>query len=96
MAARKSNKNKKRGFTDRMYRYNVAFVAVVVVLSFAAMFLSRRLGITDLSPISTIVPSAFAELGIHSGFMIWKAKCENARKYKDVNVTQDTGVSDSV
>lgn len=61
------------------------FVTVVVIISFMTMWLSGFLGITDLSPISVIVPSAFGELGIHTGFMVWKAKVENCRKNKDVN-----------
>lgn len=74
----------RRGFTDKMYLYNVIFVTAVVILSFIAVFLSGRLMI-DTSAISVIVPSAYAELGVHTGFVIWKAKAENARKYKDVN-----------
>ncbi len=77
-------KKRKRGFTDKMYLYNVIFVTAVVIISFIAVFLSGKLEI-DTSAISVIVPSAYAELGIHTGFVIWKAKAENARKYKDVN-----------
>lgn len=71
----------KRGFTDRMYLYNVAFVTVTVLLSFIAIFCSGVLGITDLSPISVIVPSSFGELAIHTGFVIDKARRENERKF---------------
>ena len=74
----------KRGFTDRLYIYNVIFVTAVVVVSFIAVFLSGFLEL-DTSAVSVIVPSAYAELSVHTGFVIWKAKCENQRKYKDVN-----------
>lgn len=47
--------------------------------------LSGKLGIMDLAVISYGIPAAFAELGIHTGFIIWKAKTENCRKNKDVN-----------
>ena len=77
-------KKRKRGFTDKMYLYNVIFVTAVVIISYTAVFLSGKLEI-DTSAISVIVPSAYAELGVHTGFVIWKAKAENARKYKDVN-----------
>ena len=84
-----SGRNKIRvehlGYTDRWYVYNVKFVTITVIVSFLTMWLSGFLGITDLSPISVIVPSAFGELAIHTGFMIWKAKVENCRKHKDVN-----------
>ncbi len=78
----------KRGFTDKMYLYNVVFVTAVVIISFIAVFLSGKLMI-DTSAISVIIPSAYAELAVHTGFVIWKAKAENARKYKDVNTITD-------
>lgn len=71
----------RRGFTDRMYLFNVVFVTITVLLSFVAMFVSGQLGITDLSPISVIVPSAFGELAIHTGFVVEKARRENERKF---------------
>ncbi len=74
----------KRGFTDRMYLFNVFFVTAVVIISFTAVFMSGWLNL-DTSAISVIVPSAYAELAVHTGFVIWKAKAENARKYRDVN-----------
>lgn len=79
---------KRRGFTDRLYIYNMYFVMVTVIASFVAMFFSGRLGITDLSPIGAIVPAAFGELAIHTGFVVWKAKVENCRKHKDVNAAE--------
>lgn len=74
----------KRGFTDKMYLYNVVFVTVVVFTSFVAIFLSGVLNITDLSPISVIVPSAFGELAIHTGFIIDKARRENVLKFNEI------------
>jgi hypothetical protein len=44
---------------------------------------SGYLGVTDLSIVSVGVPAAFAELGLHTGFIVWKAKVENCRKHKD-------------
>ena len=86
-------RRRKRGFTDKMYLYNVIFVTAVVIVSFIAVFLSGKLMI-DTSAISVIIPSAYAELAVHTGFVIWKAKAENARKYRDVNMDtfdEDTG-----
>ena len=78
-------RRRKRGFTDKMYLYNVIFVTAVVIVSFIAVFLSGKL-MMDTSAISVIIPSAYAELAVHTGFVIWKAKAENARKYRDVNI----------
>lgn len=74
-------KKKPLNFSKRIYLYNIILVSLIVATSFLLMFLSGRLAVIDLSPISIIIPSAFAELGVHTGFYIWKAKIENCRKY---------------
>lgn len=58
---------------------------IVVTASFVTMWISGLIGIADLSPISAIIPSAFGELALHTGFIIWKAKNENMRKFNGVN-----------
>jgi len=85
-----SRRKRKRGFTDKLYLYNVIFVTAVVIISFIAVFLSGKLCL-DTSAISVIVPSAYGELAVHTGFIIWKAKNENARKYRDVNIGDENG-----
>lgn len=78
--SRAQQKRKKRGFTDRMYIYNVCFVTAIVIISFAMMIVSINKQI-DISALNVIIPSAFAELGIHTGFIVWKAKAENISKF---------------
>ncbi len=80
-----SSEKASRGFTDKLYIYNIVFVTAVVIISFTAVFMSGWLNL-DTSAVAVIVPSAYGELAVHTGFVIWKAKCENARKYKDVNL----------
>lgn len=74
---------KRRGFSDKLYFLNFiivwSFVGVCVILT----ILSGYVGINDLSVVGTGIPAAFAELGIHTGFIVWKAKTENMRKWKD-------------
>lgn len=74
-------KNKPLDFSKRIYIYNILLVSIIIIASFTLMFLSGRLAVIDLSPLSVIIPSAFAELGLHTGFYLWKAKVENCRKY---------------
>jgi len=83
-------RKRRRGFTDKLYLYNVIFVTAVVIISFIAVFLSGKLSL-DTSAISVIVPSAYGELAVHTGFVIWKAKNENARKYRNVNTEDENG-----
>lgn len=73
----------RRGFTDKLYYYNFRAVWLFVAACFILTAASGYLGVTDLSIVSVGIPAAFAELGVHTGFIIWKAKTENCRKHKD-------------
>lgn len=72
---------KSRGFTDKLYFLNLVLSWTYVVVCIVATFLSGYLGITDLSLVSVGLPAVFTELGLHTGFIIWKAKTENIAKY---------------
>lgn len=74
---------KRRGFTDRLYFINFVITWIFVALCFVATLFSGILGITDLSVLSSSITCAFAELGIHTGFVVWKAKVENIEKHKN-------------
>lgn len=80
---------KKRGFMDRLYLLNFVTVWVFVFLCYVLTVFSGFCAISDLSIVSVGVPCAFTELGIHTGFIVWKAKTENCRKYKDVNKLEE-------
>lgn len=78
---------KKRGFTDRLYYLNLFLSWMFVVVCIILTTWQQELGITDLSIISYGMPAVFAELGIHSAFVIWKAKAENMAKWNKDNIT---------
>lgn len=78
-------RKRRRGFSERLYLLNLLLVWVYVFSIFWLTKNSGNLGIMDLSSYASGMPYAFAELGIHTGFIVWKAKVENCRKYKDVN-----------
>lgn len=73
----------RRGFTDKLYYYNFRAVWIFTGACFILNALSGVLNISDLSIITYGIPAAFTELGIHTGFIVWKAKTENCRKNKD-------------
>ena len=73
----------RRGFTDKLYYYNFRAVWVFVVACYILTAVSGYLGVTDLSIVTVGIPAAFNELGLHTGFIVWKAKTENCRKHKD-------------
>ena len=79
---RKSRKKKQNTFefSKLIYLINLGFVAVVTGMSFLCVVKSGVWGIIDLSPISVVLTSAFAEVGLHTAGYIHKAKCENVLK----------------
>ena len=80
---RQAKSRNKTEFSKLIYLINLGFVAVVTGLSFFCVIKSGHWGITDLSPITVICTSCFAELGLHTAGYIHKAKCENVLKIAD-------------
>lgn len=78
----------RRGFTDKLYYYNFRAVWVFTWCCFILTAVSGKLNITDMSVVTYGIPAAFAELGVHTGFIIWKAKSENCRKHKDYSMME--------
>lgn len=74
---------KNRGFTDKLYFYNFCAVHILMAAILIITALGGVLNLTDLSPLNNIPQWAYTELGIHTAFIIWKAKTENCRKHKD-------------
>lgn len=72
---------KKRGFTDKLYFLNLTLSWLFIIICIVMTALSGRLGITDLSLVSVGIPAVFTELGVHTGFIVWKAKTENMAKF---------------
>lgn len=77
-------KIKERGFTDKLYFLNLTLSWLFIIVCIIITALSGTLGITDLSLVSVGIPAVFAELGVHTGFIVWKAKTENMAKFGPV------------
>ena len=77
---------KKQGTSMRLYILNFIMVWLYAWSCLALTAFSGYLNITmDSGVLGITVSCAFAELGVHTGFIVWKCKVENCRKYKDVN-----------
>lgn len=72
---------KSRGYTDKLYFLNLTLSWLFILVCIVITIFSGKLGIDDLSLVSVGLPAVFAELGIHTGFIVWKAKTENISKY---------------
>lgn len=71
---------KSRGFTDRLYIINFAFVICITIASYILNLVSGILQIVDTSLFSTTVIAAWTELGLHTALVVSKAKKENSKK----------------
>lgn len=76
------NAKKKRGFTDRMYVYNLRFAVFLTLCAVVQSFLSPFYPF-DTSVWVYILAPVWAEVGVYSAFNIHKAKIENLNKHKD-------------
>ena len=80
---------RRSSFSDRLYWLNFKMAWLFVFVCLLLTVFSGKLGIMDMSIVTVGVPAAFTELGLHTGFIIWKHKVENCRKHKDVNQLQE-------
>ena len=71
---------KKMEFSKIIYIINLILVTIVIGMSFLCVIKSGKWGITDLSPITVICTSAFAELATFSVVYARKAQAENVLK----------------
>ena len=71
---------KKMEFSKIIYILNLSFVVIVTGLSFLCVIKSGEWGVSDLSPISVVLTSAFASLSVSSLFYYRKAQAENVLK----------------
>ena len=77
-------------FSKLIYTINLILVAVVTGMSFLCVIKSGEWGISDLSPITVICTSAFAELATFSVVYARKAQAENVLKIS--KQIQDEGI----
>lgn len=83
---------KSRGYTDKLYFLNLTLSWLFILVCIVITIFSGKLGIDDLSLVSVGLPAVFAELGIHTGFIVWKAKTENISKYGVQPIEEDPEV----
>lgn len=72
--------------TKRLLIINYIMISIIVLFT---CFMTYKTN--DMSAIGILIPSAFTEVGTVTSFYIWKAKCENMKKYKiDINNLEES------
>lgn len=72
----------RRGFTDKLYGLNFITTWAFVVVCILITITGGTLNIADYSIVVYGIPAAFTQLGLHTGFVVHKAKVENLAKHK--------------
>ena len=80
MSRPKKKKQNSFEFSKLIYILNLSFVVIVTGMSFLCVIKSGEWCISDLSPITVICTSAFAELATFSVVYARKAQAENVLK----------------
>lgn len=84
---------KKRGFTDKLYFCNLIFTWAYTLLCLILTIIGPRIGIEDYSFISIVCPLIWAELGVHTALIVWKAKVENLNKWTGDSIKENASMN---
>lgn len=71
-----------RGFTDKLYFLNLILSWLFIIACIILQVYSINHDGTTLDIAAYGIPAVFAELSIHTGFVVWKAKHENINKHR--------------
>lgn len=84
---------KKRGFTDKLYFCNLIFTWIYTLLCLILTIIGPRIGIEDYSFISIVCPLIWAEMGVHTALIVWKAKVENLNKWTGDSIKENASMN---
>jgi len=72
---------RRRGLTDKLYILNLLFTWIFTIICIVITIVQSFLNLVDFSIVSYGLPVVWAELSVHTGFIIWKSKAENMSKW---------------
>lgn len=78
---------RRRGFTDKCFQFYTKVWISVLIIGVVTTVTAPFLNITDLSVINSIVEKTTEAMMVFIGFIVWKAKSENLKKFnKEDNI----------
>ena len=80
---------KSRGFTDRLYFCNLCFAWIYTIICVVLTIIG---GFENYSFVDIVCPLIWAELAIHTGLVVWKAKVENLSKWAGKDVAKNASM----
>ena len=82
-----------RGFTDKLYFTNLVLTWIYTILCLIFSILGDNLGIQDYSFVTIVCPLVWAELGVHTGFVVHKARVENLSKWTGDSIIHNANMN---
>lgn len=82
-----------RGFTDKLYFTNLVLTWIYTILCLIFSILGDNLGIKDYSFVTIVCPLVWAELGVHTGFVVHKARVENLSKWTGDSIIHNANMN---
>ena len=82
-----------RGFTDKLYFTNLVLTWIYTILCLIFSILGNNLGIQDYSFVTIVCPLVWAELGVHTGFVVHKARVENLSKWTGDSIIHNANMN---
>ena len=82
-----------RGFTDKLYFTNLVFAWIYTLLCLLFTLLGKKIEIEDYSFVSIVCPLVWAELTVHTGFVVWKSKVENLSKFAGDSLKENASMN---
>lgn len=74
-------RSRRRGFTDKCFLFYTKTWIIILVMGVVITVAAPFININDLSVINTIVEKATEAMMVFIGFIVWKAKSENMKKF---------------
>lgn len=72
---------RRRGFTDKCFLFYTKTWIIILIMGVVITVAAPFININDLSVINTIVEKATEAMMVFIGFIVWKAKSENMKKF---------------
>lgn len=72
---------KRRGFTDKCFLFYTKTWIIILIMGVVITVAAPFININDLSVINTIVEKSTEAMMVFIGFIVWKAKSENMKKF---------------
>lgn len=81
---------KNRGFTDKLYFANLCFAWLYSIICIVITIIG---GVENYAFVEVVCPLIWAEVTVHTGLIVWKAKVENLSKWTGKSITENANMN---